>query len=342
MTKSEIRHTALQQMEQRRQSDERMLLERHEEIERKIPVIAELDRVKSATAAKLSRAVLEKNTDTQAVIRDIQQNQQECDRLIREELVKAGYPEDYLKMHYLCDKCKDTGFVNNVEIVNGERVAGKGNGMCDCLKRLMAEIAAKDLNNSANMPYADFDTFDLDYYRDASNAGMDCYSYMATVKRRCMAYAEKFDGHSSGMLFIGAPGLGKTHLAMAIAKEVIRRGYVAVYGNVIDLLSNLEDEKFGRADAGQDTMGVLMDADLLIIDDLGSEQHTSFNESALYSIINSRINLDKPVIVSTNLTEEELADTYNARILSRIFNVYDKLPFFGRDIRALKAKGARP
>ena len=102
-------------------------------------------------------------------------------------------------------------------------------------------------------------------------------------------------------------------------------------------MSNIEKEHFDRAaNSGSDTLKILINADLLILDDLGSEFQTNFNESALYNILNSRINRGLPTIISSNLSGKDLQQKYNDRIVSRLLSVYKLLLFVGQDIRQLK------
>ena len=83
-------------------------------------------------------------------------------------------------------------------------------------------------------------------------------------------------------------------------------------------------------------MELLINTELLVLDDLGSEFNTGFYESATYNIINSRINLGLPTIINTNLTIDELQKKYNDRIISRIFGVYTTLCLMGQDVRQIK------
>ncbi len=106
---------------------------------------------------------------------------------------------------------------------------------------------------------------------------------------------------------------------------------------MLNYLRIIEKEHFGRSENPEtDTLQILIAADLLILDDLGSEFRTSFYESVIYNIINSRINLGLPTIISSNLSVSELQKNYNDRIISRLFSVYRILPFVGEDIRQIK------
>ena len=131
--------------------------------------------------------------------------------------------------------------------------------------------------------------------------------------------------------------MGKTHISLSIAKKVTELGYTVAYGSLLNYLSIIEKEHFRRSEnSNTDTMQVLINTDLLILDDLGSEFKSGFYESAIYNIINSRINLGLPTIISSNLSTAELQKNYNDRIISRIFGVFTTLMFVGEDIRQIK------
>jgi len=83
------------------------------------------------------------------------------------------------------------------------------------------------------------------------------------------------------------------------------------------------------------------EVDLLIIDDLGTEVTNQFTTSALYNVINTRLNLHRPTIISTNLMQEELRRRYWDRITSRLFGEYRILLFLGTDVRAQKIRLGR-
>ena len=157
---------------------------------------------------------------------------------------------------------------------------------------------------------------------------------MREIFEYCRCYADDFGKCSDSLFMHGATGLGKTHLSLAIANVVVEKGFEVIYGSAQNLLSSLEREKFGGGSGEMEKE--LLDCDLLIIDDLGSEFSTQFTVACIYNIINTRINLGKPVIISTNLTGEELEAKYTQRITSRIIGSYVSLLFIGKDIRQLK------
>lgn len=244
----------------------------------------------------------------------------------RKALLKAaGYPEDYLETPYKCKKCEDTGYVN------GKR--------CECYRNLLRQLAFAELQKNSPLSLSTFGSFNLNYYPDEIDPLLHVNSRrkMEDIYGFCVDYARKFSKNSASLLMFGATGLGKTHLSLAIAREVINKGYAVIYGSTQNILSKLEREHFSRA--GEDkgaTEQMLLDCDLLILDDLGAEFSTSFTVSTIYNIINTRLNTGLPVIISTNLSMRELEDKYTQRITSRIGGNYTILPFCGRDIRQIK------
>ena len=180
-----------------------------------------------------------------------------------------------------------------------------------------------------------FDTFSLDYY--ARNK--ETYERMSHVYRVMREYADGFSSEKcDNILMIGGTGLGKTHLSTAIAKTVIDKIFDVLYVTATGMMGDFEYKRFGNAafdgDAGDTSR--YYTADLLIIDDLGTEMTNQFTVSCLYNVINSRLNKGKTVIINTNLTRDELKKRYSDRITSRLFGEFLPVMFVGRDMRELK------
>ncbi|MGN1089144.1 MAG: ATP-binding protein, partial [Huintestinicola sp.] len=325
MTQTEIRRKANSIMEERRLSAELEADKREREIYEKLPAVAEARRMLAQTATQLSRAIIQRGSGFKENFEKIRSNNLECGRIIKNVLRENGYPEDYLDVHYRCGECSDTGYTDR--------------GMCQCMKRLISRLSCEELNRAANMPEADFAHFDLSYYRDLNIEGRDCYKIMSKNLDFCIRYAESFGKNSKSILLLGKTGVGKTHLSMAIAKEAASAGFDVIYGSVVNFLRKIENEHFGRTSSEEkdgDTLELLCSCDLLVLDDLGAEHHTPFYESTLYNIINTRINTGRSVIISANLSLNELQSRYNERIISRIAGCYEMLYCVGKDIRQLK------
>ena len=240
----------------------------------------------------------------------------------RRELLKAsGFPGDYLEEKYTCRLCSDTGFVEG--------------RMCKCHSELLKQLACEELSRSSPSELCTFESFSLDYYPQIVCPGTKFTQRFAmkNTLEFCKKYAAGFSRASENLHFYGATGLGKTHLSLAIAGEVAKNGFGVVYITAQNLMNKLEKEHFAK-DAQEDTIELVLECDLLIIDDLGTEFATSFTNAALYNIINTRLLTGSPVIVNSNLTVAELEEKYDQRLASRIGS-FAFFEFFGTDIRQL-------
>lgn len=314
---------AEQELDRRRLAVESRLDFNIAEAERKIPEIAEIRQQLSSTSIELSKLIIKKDGDFRRNFEKLKEQNLQGQAMIKQLLTKNGFPENYLEAQYSCQICRDKGYV--------------GGDRCVCYKELLNRLAVEKLNSEANMPKCDFEHFSLSYYDGKSENGIDSRKKMEENFNFCLDYADSFSRNSSSLFFLGKTGVGKTHISLSIAKRVTEHGYTAAYGSLLNYLRIIEKEHFGRSeDPEADTMQVLINTDLLVLDDLGSEFSSKFYESALYNIINSRINLGLPTIISSNLSTEELQKNYNDRIISRIFGMFTTLMFVGKDVRQIK------
>lgn len=229
-------------------------------------------------------------------------------------ILKENMVED---VAYDCPLCSDTGYVN-----------GK---ICECVKAIANKIAINDFNERMPIDECTFENFDLDYYKDDNNY----LRRMTSILKLCKNYVSSFNPNTSeNLLFLGGPGLGKTHLTLAIVSGVIKKGYLPVYGPAENLFSVIEKEKFQGENTG--SYEYMQSCDLLVIDDLGTEMVTSFTKSVLYNLINTRILSKKPTIINTNLSLKEIEELYSPRITSRLIGNYNANMFLGNDIRQQK------
>ena len=160
----------------------------------------------------------------------------------------------------------------------------------------------------------------------------------------CSSYARKFGRFYFRNLFLtGAPGLGKTFLSACIARTVSESGFSVVYDTAVNIFTRFEEQKFARdrleAGEAKDETRRYLGCDLPILDDLGSELSTPFVQSALYTLINTRLTADKRTVISSNLTMDQVRARYTPQIASRLRGSYKRVPFVGDDIRILKNGG---
>ena len=311
---------AEQELAQRRNRALAEREDRHRIAVESVPEILETEERMSAAGLATIKALGMGAVDAKEYIRKLSEINLNAQAQRRMFLKKAGFPEDWLDVHYSCPKCEDKGFVNGI--------------MCDCFKDLLKSLEYEKLCSKLPVGNCRFDNFKLDYYPDG--AGTSPRRRMESVLNYCKTYATDFSRRSPSLLLYGKTGLGKTHLSLAVAGKAAESGYGVIYTSAQNLFNKLEKEKFGRSDGN--TEETILDCDLLIIDDLGAEFTTQFTVSALYNIINSRELEGKPTIISTNLTPEQLTSTYSERIASRILSNFVMLYFDGSDIRQIKTR----
>ena len=244
----------------------------------------------------------------------------------RELLLQNGYPEDYCRPRYECEKCNDSGYVDLK--------------MCVCMRKKLIEAGMEASGLGGLLKKQSFENFSLDYYRrDAKQ-----YELMKRCFEKLRAYANEFtlsaERQSESVLLIGGTGLGKTHLSSAIARTVIERGYDVFYNSAVGMISDFEYRRFGNGIAVGDADNTerYVSCDLLIIDDLGTEVVNQFTQSTLYYVINARLNMNRPTVISTNLKAEDMVKLYADRITSRLMGEFLVFPVYGEDVRKQKLK----
>lgn len=292
--------------------------ERRREVESNVAGVSEIDKELSLTCVSIMEAAMKGDMDSVELIR------KNNARLMEERgrlLMGAGYPSDYTEIKYECDKCGDTGAVDNK--------------MCSCMRKKLVEAGFESSGMASLIKKQRFDNFSLDYYKNSAEE----YKRMSAIFDMLVRYADSFSPNTSqNIALFGGTGLGKTHLSSAIAGRVIENGYDVYYIGAQGLISDFEYNRFGNSS----TVGVdgnierYTECDLLIIDDLGTEMVNQFTTSCLYNVINTRLNKHIPTLISTNLTQDEFRRRYWDRITSRVFGEYVILPFVGTDVRSQK------
>jgi DNA replication protein DnaC len=285
----------------------------------RIPRIREIDRQLRATMAMAAQAAFTRGGDPTALLEEAKLEnlalQQE-----RAQLVEMYFEEGYLDDSPICTHCGGNGYV--------------GSTMCECLRELCRQEQKKELT-FLNVGRETFDQFRLDYYPERDNIR----ALMEKTYQLCRRYAHGFSEKSPNLLFSGDTGLGKTFLSACIARTVADNGYSVVYETAGHLFSKMERAKFANDEQARKECDKYLACDLLIVDDLGTEMPGQFTTSALYGLVNDRIQSGKPTIISTNLTSEEFGHRYNRQIASRLRGSFLRVPFVGEDIRVIKSRG---
>jgi DNA replication protein DnaC len=234
-------------------------------------------------------------------------------------LKDAGYDSEYDSPKYSCSVCHDTGYVKY--------------DMCRCLKVMIAEELYRRSGLASALSGCSFDNFNTLLYTGEQLNGKAPRDIMENIKCKCVTYAETFDGKGSNLLFIGATGLGKTHLSAAIGNTIIKKGFTVCYESAHDILEESRANTF--SDADNDTNRFIR-CDLLIIDDFGAEPKGDFSTSVFTDLIDKRLISSKSTVISTNLNANQIISTYSPRLASRLLTAYTVLTFAGKDIRMVK------
>lgn len=275
------------------------------------PRLSEIDREISGIGAQLAITALSGDSEKIAVLRAKSVAlSKEKSAIFKKEMVAD--------IEYDCPLCKDSGYID-----------GK---ICECVKKIAAKVIVDELKKQMPLDACTFENFNLNYY---SKDGENARKRMTAILKLCKEYVNSFDPNSSqNLLFMGAPGLGKTHLSFAIVSGVVDKGFLPFYGPAENLFALVSGERFSGENKG--SYQAMLDCDLLVIDDLGTEFLNEFSKSIFYNLINTRLLSKKPTIINTNLTMKEIADRYGERIASRLIGGYNANKFIGMDIRQQK------
>ena len=321
----------LSDYELKRNKENREAEDRKKKLYKKIPNLEKIDQDIASISIQSIKLILS-STDKENIDKlnkDIDVLKAKKVQLLKDN----GYDNDYLEPKYECSKCRDTGYIDNNGITE----------FCSCFKQTVYDL---DFNstNIYNLSDQSFEKFDDKLYSD--KADEDLYETnisprenIKNIKKISENFIKNFDDvNEKNLLFCGSTGLGKTFLSSCIANELIKQGKTVVYQTAPVMLDKIIDYKFGKSQ--DNIIDLIYSADLLIIDDLGTESPNTHKLTELFNIINTRLlnqnNKITKTIISTNLSLQDLYDIYEERIVSRIIGNYNACYFYGEDIRLIK------
>ena len=315
----------MREYDKRQLNNRRILEERRKEVYQKLPRVQKIDA--AVASASVEKAKLLLDGDHNAVL----SLKEELSSLSGEKtalLLAAGYPDDYLDPLYTCPDCKDSGYI--------------GFEKCHCFKQAIIDTVYAQSNIKQILTRENFDCFSYDFYSkdDISPAtGLSAYETAQNAVWACRHFIDDFDNKPKNLFIYGKTGVGKTFLSNCTAKELLDSGHSVIYFTafqLFDILSKGVFEKDADAIAAHQN---IFDCDLLVIDDLGTELCNSFTTSQLFLCINERLLRRKSTIISTNLSLNQMVDTYSERTFSRICDAYTLINLFSKvDIRIQKRK----
>ena len=290
----------------------------------KVPRLKEIDLELRRSMTAAAQTVFSQGGDAVAAMEQVK-NANLALQAERRTLVEKNFAPGFLDDTPNCPHCSDNGYL--------------GNTMCRCLELMCRSEQKKEIAQLTTGTEV-FENFRLDYYSQSIDRkyGASPRDIMTLTFKNCRLYAEGFGENSGNLLFTGGTGLGKTFLSACIANLVTDKGYSVAYESASQLFNKLEKNKFNPEEETRLQAEKFLNSDLLIIDDLGTEMPGTFVTAALYNLLNERLLAGKSMIISTNLTNDEIAKRYTMQIASRLRGDFKGMTFIGDDIRVLKNK----
>ena len=329
-----------QEYENNRNSALAEVEKKKKEIYEKEPKVYEIDEKIKKIGMEISKSIIFINDDTKRenAIKDLNSQIEELKEEKSELLNKLGITEEYLIPNFRCKICQDTGIIGSIT----------GAKNCSCFRQKLIDYTYNQ-SQIYNIDKENFETFDETVFSDevdenAYNSKKSPRENILVIKKIAENFVENFeDKDTKNLMFTGGTGLGKTFLSNCIAKAVLDKGKTVLYqtsGRLMDLIMDYRKGNTENFDELQ--YEELFNVDLLIIDDLGTENMTEARRSELFNILNTRLlNSSKKhtkTVISTNKDLKELVNYYDQRIVSRILGHFEVCRFFGKDIRLSKKK----
>lgn len=314
-TNNKVTHILAQRREQNLIDQKKRI----NEVYKKIPSMESLDK----NIRELGYIIIQdglKGDDTEKKENDLKQLRIEKARILEAN----GFEKDYMEIRYHHPICKDTGFV--------------GTKMCSCRKQLIIDQNYSQSNIRSLISRENFRNFDDSLFSDNpyKDYPITPYQNIQHIKKSLYGFINDFDKQNNNLYIFGDVGRGKTYLLNSIAKEILDRNYSVLYMTSSRLFKFLNDYNWAFEEARakhQEQFDFILECDLLIIDDLGSEPSSKNDSANLFEVVNNRMIAGKPIIFSTNYDETMLSETYGDRIFSRIIGNSEVYEIFGEDLR---------
>ena len=319
-TKQELYQAALRTVALRRQTARANAEDARLEAEAAIPALRHAEdevRVRGIRCA-LAGAAGKDRTEAAAALSKARQE-------LTALLAASGRPADALEPKFTCKLCQDTGSVQG--------------RTCTCVHKLMQGLRREEIEALSSLSISSFDTMELRYYPNTMDEklGEPVRTYMGGLLEDLRSYAEEFDHNSESLMLFGNAGLGKTHAALAIAGIVLQKDFDVITFPAQTSSASWKTPASTPLRMPETLLRTASAADLLILDDLGTEFVTPYFITTFYSLLNNRLGAGLPTIVTTNIADGSLLEKrYTEKISSRLSSFVPCL-FAGEDIRGLTA-----
>lgn len=330
MSRSEIITTLQGEYALKREHNQRQLEERERRVRERSPEIGRLLDENRALLMDSSRAALKNPAKAREIMERARASAQQNRSQMGELLEAAGFPRDALELQYDCPECRDTGYV-------GQPVKR----FCKCFERRMMSLAYENAN-MAGLEQQCFENSNLTVFPDEpTELGINQRRMMAYAFQYGEEYAQNFpDNSKRNLLLYGPSGLGKTYLLNCIARRVLDRGFSVLKVTAYRMLEGMRKAHMGEDDQGE--LRMMMECELLLIDDLGTEPLLrNVSLEYLFTLFNERMVNRRHTVVATNLTPNDILTRYNERIYSRMVDQKSTriFQFAGRDVRMRGGSG---
>ena len=309
--------TIIRTYEEKQLSNRRSLEERQLFVNTHVAGYQELSQQVASLSVQHAKLLL--NGD-QTALNKLKQSLKELHLQKKKLLMDAGLPADFLQLQYSCPHCQDTGYI--------------GQEKCHCFKQQIISLLYEQSNIKELLQQYNFSQLSYEFYNDEE------LTHFQTTVESCYNFINSFKSDYHNLFFYGTVGTGKSFLSGCIAKELMDLGHSVIYFSSAGLFDKISQYAFdyNSKDSLSDLYEDLYSCDLLIVDDLGTELTNTFSSSQFFSILNERILRKKSIIISTNLSLQELQDCYSDRIFSRITSNFDLHKITGPDIRMYKKR----
>ncbi len=230
------------------------------------------------------------------------------------ELKKVGFSEKDLNPNYSCKLCNDSGYVNGKK--------------CVCLKKEIQKLLIKNSGITSAIVHN---------FSQSDPKILENNEMLSKAHNLAKKYTEKFPNiKTKNLVFMGEVGTGKTFLLECIAQELLKKEFYVVYVTAFNLSNTLLKSLAVSPFESETILSPLLECDLLIIDDLGTEpMFRNLSATNLFTILNEREINGLSTLISTNLDFDAIENRYGNRLFSRIFNkrTTKVIGFTGSDLR---------
>ncbi|HEX8185023.1 MAG TPA: ATP-binding protein [Blastocatellia bacterium] len=197
-----------------------------------------------------------------------------------------------------CPSCGGTGW---------ELVEGKGVRQCQCKKTARPDLLLQQARIPNRFLHCGLDNFEL--------IQPSLHRALMNTKK----FVEEYPVVDVGLLYLGRCGVGKTHLAVAALKEIIKKGIAGMFYDFRDLLKEIQDSYNPNTHTSElKILAPIFDADVLVLDELGASKPTEWVQETITHIINKRYNDKKVTIFTSNYLDMSIGSAYDETLTERV------------------------